>query len=233
MQTLFTRKLTLITAVCGLAIIAWDSSGLDLPLARLSGGPHGFALQDQWFFIHVLHDGARRLAWALALLLCLGVWRPMGVLRAIPFGRRLQLALTVLLSVSMIGLLKSASNTSCPWSLAEFGGVAHHVSHWASVFTTDGGSGGCFPAGHASAGFAFVAGYFAFRQHAPALARRWLVAALAVGFMLGVAQQMRGAHFMSHTLWTAWLCWCLAWAADAATERIRFGRTSSDFGEAA
>lgn len=233
MQVLSTKKIAVISAVCALIVIAWDGSGLDLPLARLSGGQHGFPLQDQWFFVHVLHDGARRLAWMLAFLLCVGVWFPVGWIRSIPLGRRLQLALTTLLSVSIIGLIKAASNTSCPSALAEFGGVAHHVSHWASVFITDGGSGGCFPAGHASAGFAFVGGYFAFRHHAPVLARRWLVAALTAGSVLGVSQQMRGAHFMSHTLWTACLCWCLAWAVDAATERIRFAGISADLGEAA
>jgi len=50
---------------------------------------------------------------------------------------------------------------------------------------------------------------------APAVARRWLAAALAAGLVLGVAQQLRGAHFMSHTLWSAWLCWVVAWGIDA------------------
>mgnify|MGYP003449324878 CR=1 FL=1 len=34
------------------------------------------------------------------------------------------------------------------------------------------------------------------------------------GFALGAVQQLRGAHFMSHTLWTAWICWTLGWLAD-------------------
>ena len=80
--------------------------------------------------------------------------------------------------------------------------------------TFDGGSGRCFPAGHASAGFGFVAGYFAFARDAPRVARAWLVAALLAGLIFGLAQQVRGAHFMSHTLWTAWLCWCVGLAAD-------------------
>jgi membrane-associated PAP2 superfamily phosphatase len=50
----------------------------------------------------------------------------------------------------------------------------------------------------------------------PALARGWLAAAVAAGLVLGLAQQWRGAHFMSHTLWSGWVCWCVAWALDAA-----------------
>jgi membrane-associated PAP2 superfamily phosphatase len=98
--------------------------------------------------------------------------------------------------------------------MAEFGGVAQHLSHWVGWFVADGGGGHCFPAGHAATGFAFVGGYFALRSHLPRLARRWLVGAIAVGLVLGLVQQLRGAHFMSHTLWTAWICWMVGWLAD-------------------
>jgi len=33
---------------------------------------------------------------------------------------------------------------------------------------------------------------------------------------MGLAQQVRGAHYMSHTLWTAWLCWSSAALVDRA-----------------
>jgi membrane-associated PAP2 superfamily phosphatase len=78
----------------------------------------------------------------------------------------------------------------------------------------DGGGGRCFPAGHASTGFAFLGGYFAFRHDVPKTARIWLIAALATGFVLGACQQLRGAHFMSHTLWTGWLSWMVALVSD-------------------
>ena len=86
--------------------------------------------------------------------------------------------------------------------------------HWSAV--ADGGGGHCFPAGHASAGFAFIGGYFVFRNVAPRTARIWLQASLASGLLLGLAQQLRGAHFMSHTLWTALVAWCIAFAVDTA-----------------
>ena len=46
------------------------------------------------------------------------------------------------------------------------------------------------------------------------------------GFMrlLGLAQQMRGAHFMSHTLWTAWLCWTCGMALFYLRQRLPQGR---------
>ncbi|MBX3653499.1 MAG: phosphatase PAP2 family protein [Ramlibacter sp.] len=215
MHNVSARTLVLATAGLTLALLGWDYSGLDLTLARWFGGPAGFPLHDAWWLENVAHEGGRRLAWAIALALCLGAWWPVGPLRRLAFNRRLQLASTTLLAVALISILKSFNHTSCPWDLAEFGGVAHYVSHWA-LAQTDGGPGRCFPAGHASAGFAFVGGYFAFRGRAPHLARAWLVAAVAAGLALGWSQQMRGAHFMSHTLWTGWVCWCLAWALDVA-----------------
>jgi membrane-associated PAP2 superfamily phosphatase len=75
------------------------------------------------------------------------------------------------------------------------------------VWLDDGGGGHCFPAGHASTGFAFIAVYFGLRQAGVLAARKYLLMAVLAGFVLGLSQQMRGAHFMSHTLWTAWLCW--------------------------
>ncbi len=159
------------------------------------------------------------LAWALALALCLGVWWPQGPLRLLQLPQRLQLAGGVLLSVAAVALLKSVNPAACPWSLAAYGGLAEPVSHWRWWAMPVGGRGGCFPAGHASAGFAFIGGYFVFRPVAPALARRWLLAAVAAGLVLGLSQQWRGAHFMSHTLWSGWLCWCLAWALDSLCRR--------------
>jgi len=109
------------------------------------------------------------------------------------------------------------SHTSCPWELTDFGGLAHYASHWS--VRPDGGAGRCFPAGHAASGFTFVGGYFAFRHSDARTARLWLVGALAAGLALGLAQQWRGAHFMSHTLWSAAVCWATAAMVDAMWPR--------------
>lgn len=209
------RRLLLATVLAAAALLAWDASGLDMAVAAWAGGPDGFAWREHWLLTAVMHSGMRYLAWGLALALCLGVWWPVGPLRALPMSRRLQLAVGVLLATAVVSLLKATNPASCPWDLAAFGGVARPVSHWAWWSAPAGAAGHCFPAGHASAGFAFVSGFFAFRGHAPALARRWLLVALGAGLLLGLAQQWRGAHFMSHTLWSGWACWCTAWALDA------------------
>ncbi|MGE4242291.1 phosphatase PAP2 family protein [Ramlibacter sp.] len=193
-------------------LLAWDASGWDIALARALAPEGAFPLRDHWLLSGLLHEGGRRVSWLAAAALCVGIRWPFGPLRRLPLRRRAQLAATTLVAALAISVLKGFSTTSCPWDLAGFGGLARHVSHWSRV--ADGGPGHCFPAGHASSGFAFVGGYFVFRDIDARMARRWLAAALGAGLVFGLAQQARGAHFMSHTLWTAWLCFTLAWVID-------------------
>lgn len=194
-------------------LLAWDATGGDLALARLAGSPMGFPWRGNGFLVHVMHEGAKNLSWLFVLALFAGIRWPFGILRRLSVRGRVQLAFTVLLSVIAISVLKHASRTSCPWDLKEFGGVASHVSHWAwKVY--DGGPGGCFPAGHASAAFAYAGGFFVLRRVSPRAAIAWLCVSLAAGLMLGVSQQLRGAHYMSHTLWTAWICWTVGFAIE-------------------
>jgi membrane-associated PAP2 superfamily phosphatase len=208
-----------IWAVASLAVLlAWDAAGLDLPLARLMAGGGGFSLREHWALAGVLHQGGRQLGWLMALWLLVGVWWPTGWLRQLARPARLQWLASTLLSLVLISALKYSSQTSCPWDLSEFGGSASYLSHWAWG-KSDAGPGRCFPAGHASAAFAFIGGYFALRQVSRRRAMLGLAAVLAAGLVLGLAQQLRGAHYMSHTFWTAWCCWVVACACDSAARR--------------
>ena len=110
------------TVACLLCLLAWDAAGKDLALAHTFGTATGFPLRDHWFFVQIMHEGPRRLAWLLAAALIVFIWRPLGPLRNIGRAERAQLALTTLLSLLVVSMLKYASTTSCPWDLAEFGG---------------------------------------------------------------------------------------------------------------
>lgn len=191
-----------------LAVLAWDASGLDVAAAQLLGTTAGFAWRDNFWLSQVLHNGARALGWVV-LLGCTGLAiRPLGPLKHLSARERGAWAGSIWLALLAVVLIKGVSRTSCPWDLGMFGGTAGYVSHWA-LGAIDGGPGHCFPAGHASTGFAFLAGYFWLQERLPTLARRWWWCAVLAGTVLGLAQQLRGAHFMSHTLWTAWLCWAI------------------------
>ena len=210
-----------LTLVSLVLLLAWDAAGYDLPLSRMVGTPMGFPLRDDWILVQVMHEGAKALSWLMVGALVVGIRWPWGPLRRLPTRDRVQFAGSVLACVLAVSVVKHASATSCPWDLQVFGGVARYVSHW-TWGVHDGGPGGCFPAGHASAALAYLSGYFAFRRSFPGLARAWLVGAMGAGLLLGVGQQLRGAHYMSHTLWTAWICWATAYSIDALA-RFSYG----------
>lgn len=187
-------------------LLWWDRSSLDLAVVRWFGTSRGFPWREAFLTSGVLHRGGRALGWGVALLWAADVARPLW---AGPGRReRLRWLLAALAALAVVPLIKRASRTSCPWDLAEFGGTAQHVSHWA-LGLLDGGPGHCFPSGHATAAFAFLAGYFLLRDHRPRAARAWLVGVVAAGVLLGGGQVVRGAHYPSHVMWTAWICWSL------------------------
>ncbi len=205
-----------ITLVALLLLLAWDASGLDLRIVAWFGTPAGFAWREHWFTATLLHNGGRWLSGAALAGVVLVAVHPFGAARGLPRGVRLWWLATTVVCLLLIPSIKSASHISCPWDLAQFGGAARYLSHgsWAAWSAPgDGGPGRCFPSGHASGAFAFLAGWFALRGHAARAARAWLAAVLALGLLFGAAQLARGAHYPSHTLWTAWICWAVSAAA--------------------
>ncbi|MDR2872639.1 MAG: phosphatase PAP2 family protein [Xanthomonadaceae bacterium] len=119
------------------------------------------------------------------------------------------LSLSVSLSTLLISTLKGMTNTYCPWELARYGGQFP----FSGVFEAGMPGfprGRCFPAGHASAGYAWVSLYF----FALATRPRWrwwgLSFGVMAGLVFGIGQQLRGAHFLSHDLWTWLICWLTA-----------------------
>jgi membrane-associated PAP2 superfamily phosphatase len=202
------------------AVLLWDLSGLDPVVSHWFGNAHGFAWRNVWLTETVLHRGGRALAWCVLAVLAVDMVRPLrpGPSRV---ERLFWLGIT-LACLLLVPALKHASHTSCPWDLAMFGGLAHYVPHW-RLGVLDGGPGHCFPSGHAVAAFAFLSGYFLWRGHRPVAARRWLVGVLITGVLFGGAQLVRGAHFLSHILWSAWLCWAVC-ALAARLEAVKLHR---------
>lgn len=192
-------------------VLAWDLSGWDLAFSAWIGGAQGFPWRNHVLPARLLHDGGRW-ASALALLVFIGTLaagRPRGSRRrerAVALG-------AVLAGLLGVPLLKRFSGTSCPWDLAPFGGSVPYVGHWA-LGVADGGPGHCFPSGHGVAAWAFAGVVLLWRPWSPRLARGLALAVLLAGVAFGWAQTVRGAHFVSHSLWTAWLCAALAVAAE-------------------
>ncbi|HWT54035.1 MAG TPA: phosphatase PAP2 family protein [Rhodocyclaceae bacterium] len=108
----------------------------------------------------------------------------------------------------IVSALKGMNSYHCPWDLVDFGGGAEFTSSW---FVPAAEVGHCFPGGHASSGFCLAALYFLAREtDNPRLMRVMLMTTLAVGISFSLIRMVQGAHFLSHNLWSAAICWAAA-----------------------
>lgn len=200
-----------------LLLAIFENSQLDLMLSALAYDPAlpGFPGQHHPFFAGFMHHGLKSASYAfgaLTLALCAYAWR--GRVAWLPAANARFLAAAILIIPLTTTLLKKLSGRHCPWDITDFGGFAPYVGLLESV-PADITPGACFPAGHASAGFVWLAWSLALRGTRPQHARQALWTALALGSVMGLGRIVQGAHFLSHVLWSAWLAWalCLTLAA--------------------
>lgn len=176
---------------------------------------HAWSLRDHFVVQQLIHAGGRRLS-ALAWLGVVVAWAASWRLPSLREWRRplLFLWLSVLLATALVSAIKRGSNLDCPWDLLRYGGNRPYFGLF-SARPAWMPPASCFPAGHASAGYAWVALFFFFAARRPAWRRWGLAVGLGAGAVFGVAQQLRGAHFLSHDLWTLMICWSTALALHA------------------
>lgn len=207
--------LLLISAIA--LLLVFETTRLDLLLATPLFDPTSgdFPLRRNWLLNGVMHDQVKSVT-TLGVITMLGVcglgmrgrlaWLP-------PHSARLA-AIGMLLIPAATSVLKHLTNRHCPWDVIDFGGYAPYVGllHLPSANIAP---GACFPAGHASLGFLWLIWGVALRATSVPAARLAGTAATVFGLVLGAGQMLRGAHFLSHTLWSLWLAWaiCIALAA--------------------
>jgi membrane-associated PAP2 superfamily phosphatase len=187
---------------------------VDQWLSRPWVNASGYYLRDNWWLVHIGHQLLKDVVILIALLHAI-LWLKLYRQRASPALRQIcsRVILGMLSSVLMIGWLKSHSAHACPWSMLQI-----HATQidWLKAYRV----GKCFPGGHASAGFSLLILYFAYRPVYPQWARRALFLALLLGISMSVVQMLRGAHFLSHNLWSWWCSWLIdyllyaLWQAD-------------------
>jgi membrane-associated PAP2 superfamily phosphatase len=185
---------------------------LDLRIARwfFDDVRRLFPLANQWLLKTLLHDEARTtsVVMALAVVVLTVTSYATPRLQAVRAHREalLFVSVAVLTAVVTVGALKHFSSHACPWDLAIFGGSAsYHPLLGARAAAAN--VAGCFPAAHPVAGYAWLAVGFALYPTARRRAWQAWAVAFALGTLFGTVQIMRGAHFLSHVLWTAWVVW--------------------------
>lgn len=204
------KRLTFALASSALGIVSINAfTDLDLALAQAMFDPASgsFPWRHAWFADTFSHVWAKALLLAMAGAVVLAavsdlLWPRLSWPE--PFRLRLRVvALSAVLVPSWIAALKYVSASHCPWDLDLFGGSETYVRLFQPALPYA-SLGHCMPAGHASSALWLVSLAVFWLPHRPRTALRVGAAMLGVGFALGWVQQLRGAHFFTHTLWSMW-----------------------------
>lgn len=162
----------------------------------------------------IFYTGPKALIWltGLTILAAAILYRRLPFIK-IPRCHLWVAVLTLATAPALVSIGKATSNTFTPDRIRRYGGDVPYVKvmqHYPQGDnTTKLGHG--FPAGHASGGFALLAlAGFATTRRGRAIG---IATGLALGTAMGTYQMFKGAHYLSHTLVTAFLCWIvfLAW----------------------
>jgi membrane-associated PAP2 superfamily phosphatase len=167
-----------------------------------------FPWRDSWFATVVMHR------WAKFLFAGAGIAIGALLIAELVFRRgwftvsvRRKLAVVVVCSVLVplvVSIIKSQSIHHCPWDLQRYGGFAPFLRLFDQL-PAGMKPGHCFPAGHATSALWLPAIAVFWLPERPRAAAAVFLASLLPGLAMGWVQQLRGAHFLSHTLWSAWI----------------------------
>lgn len=220
-----TFKHALLIMAAAAVSIVWIGQFTDIDMRLAQAMYHrdiaAFPMRHAWLAESFSHGYMKRLLVLLGGAVCImaafDTARPIATLG----GRKRRclrlVALSALLVPLVTGILKRASSSHCPWDLADFGGAEAYVRLFDTAVR--GAPGGhCMPGGHASGGLWFIALAAFWLPHQPRRAGGVFCAALAFGFWLGWMQQLRGAHFLTHTLWSMWVACAIVGVLYAALD---------------
>ena len=192
-----------------------EISGLDLRLASCFFDPVSgtFPRRNDVWFRDIAHDLGRDgvvCAGVVALgCLALGAVDRKGARAAAKADLRRAatfVVLGLLLGSGQIAALKQVTNVDCPWDVDLFGGDRPYVP-LLETRPPELPPGKCFPGGHSSGAFGFFGLYFVTRERYPKSAALVLARVVISGVFYSAVQWARGAHFVSHDLTSALICW--------------------------
>ena len=194
---------------------------LDLADAVYDASIHDFPWRYTWLadtFNHTILKGVLTLAAAWCVLAAvIDAWRPRAGRSVLDRMRLRVVGLAAVLVPVVISMLKQASSAHCPWDLARYGGTAPYLRLFEAL-PPGVAAGHCLPAGHASSALWLVSLCVLCLPARPRQARQLALAAVLFGGLVGWMQQLRGAHFLTHTLWSIWLACAVVLAIVAAVQ---------------
>lgn len=207
------KNIFITALLLGGAILFFGLSGADIGIQR-----HFYNVQTHQWIVDsnnailkfIFYDGIKRLLIIIGIVVLFGLiigWKKPWIKTY-----RRGLIIVVLSSIIvplMVGSLKSVTNIPCPKSLDIFDGTYPHTCVWEKYPTKfcHLEKQKCWPAGHASGGFALMALVFLFRTPKAKIAA--LSIALVTGWSMGTYKMLIGDHFFSHSVITMIVAWLL------------------------
>jgi len=205
------NKQLIITSFLLLAVILlFEFTNLDVNIQS-----YFYNFEEKKWLIHqnptlkyIFYDGFKKLFFIVLFILIV----ILSFAKRFNISQRVKKSLLILLLSMMfvpsLALIKNLTNMPCPYHLDKFGGTYPEIKlfePYPKDFVQE-KKVRCYPAGHATMGFSFMALYFLFKT------RRNKNLALGFGIILGsltgTYKILIGDHFLSHTLVTmigAWL----------------------------
>ena len=158
----------------------------------------------------IFYDGIKKLLIisVVLLLAVLLLFRNSRLIRTYKQGLWIVCIATILVPLT-IGSLKAITNVPCPRDISRYGGHYPYVtvlkSYPKDFHQTE--KIRCYPAGHASGGFALLSLLFLFKSRRNK--RLALVSVMIIAWSMGTYKMLIGDHFLSHTVMTMVLAWLI------------------------
>ena len=209
------------------SLLIFDLSDIDMQVQSLFYATH----KAQWLIDKsdrtlrfIFYDGIKLLLLGLSVALLIGAifFTRRPPLRA--YKDRLWLTLvSIALILGTVSGLKATTNVACPGQLTDFGGSIPYVRLF-DTYPPDQRPAKrqrCFPAGHASGGFALLSLVLLFKSRR----NRYLAAAtgLLLGWLMGSYKMLIGDHFLSHTVISMLLAVTFVCVISRVADRHRAG----------
>ena len=159
----------------------------------------------------IFYDGIKKLliAFAISLLIALVFFRKTKIVNDYKRG-----LIIVILSAIFVPLIASSikanTNMPCPKDEVRYGGVYPRTAVWQNYsqdFKLHHEKSKCWPAGHASGGFALLSLIFLFHKRKSKIIAG--TTAIVIGWSMGLYKMVIGDHFLSHTVITMILAWLI------------------------
>jgi len=208
------RQIVLTSLVLLVSILFFGMTDVDLSVQDLfyNFDSHKWILD--WSlqpYKFIFYDGIKRLLIIIAVLFLLSLvffWKKPLIQE---YKRGIVILILSAIFVPMIASgLKKETNMPCPKDEVHYGGIYPRTAVWQEYtedFKLTHKKSKCWPAGHASGGFALLSLFFLFKKKKNKIIG--LSIGLVTGWSMGLYKMIIGDHFFSHTVITMILAWLI------------------------